>query len=180
MYERYRLADFNVPRESEVPRLTWIPRGETIMLDGVKVGFFGGAVSVDYGLREKGYDWWVEELATDDQCAYAASKGPIDLWLTHDAVDIPYNRRPLKFGDIVDMRIAIQRHLLSLLRYDLKPSIHVHGHWHHDYHISIPIDDDHRTYTYGLRHESLKSGLMLAEISQHPDGSVFKVLRWKK
>jgi predicted phosphodiesterase len=173
VYERYRVADLNSPR------LSWIPRGEVFTLDDVRVGFFGGAVSIDYHHRILGDDWFPEELATDKQCEYAASQGPIDVWLTHDAVDVPYNRRVLKFGEIVDMRISIQRHLLSLLRYDLKPSVHVHGHWHNDYHCGIPIGDNHVVETYGLRHES-KKGLMLADISRQEDGSVFKVLLWNR
>lgn len=48
---------------------------------------FGGAASVDYALRTPGKDWWPEEMPTEDEVERAILPGPVDVLITHEAID---------------------------------------------------------------------------------------------
>jgi predicted phosphodiesterase len=68
-------------------RAYFVPRGEVIHLDGRRVGFLGGADSVDKHLRlQRGLHWSAAEEVAEADCvklAIAAATDPLDLLVTH-------------------------------------------------------------------------------------------------
>jgi len=60
----------------------YCPRGTVLQLDGRRVGFFGGARSIDRAFREEGVSWWPEEEPTWDEAARFRGR-EVDLLVTH-------------------------------------------------------------------------------------------------
>jgi len=66
------------------PQLTWIPRGTVLEVNGYRIGFMGGAASVDKALRTEGLDWWPQEVISYGEFErMLKNEGPIDLLITH-------------------------------------------------------------------------------------------------
>ncbi len=63
----------------------YVPRGHVMELDGLKIGFLGGASSVDKSNRSKGIDWFPEEITTqaDGDRLLANAGGHVDVLVTH-------------------------------------------------------------------------------------------------
>lgn len=70
-----------------VPGLTWLPRGYVMDLAGIRVGFLGGAASIDYKHRTAGVDWFPDqEQATMAQARRLGSLldgERVDVLVTH-------------------------------------------------------------------------------------------------
>jgi Icc-related predicted phosphoesterase len=62
--------------------LFFVPRGKVLEIDGYKIGFMGGAHSVDIAWRRKDIDWWVDEEVTDENIAKLIDK-KVDILVTH-------------------------------------------------------------------------------------------------
>lgn len=65
----------------------YVPRGMVLEIAGARVGFLGGAASIDRKFRTAGKDWFSNEVVTVDDCLRLAesvhtAKG-IDLLITH-------------------------------------------------------------------------------------------------
>lgn len=64
--------------------LTYIPRGTVLELDGLRVGFLGGAGSIDYAYRTAGGDWFPDdEQIKDHEVERLVASGPVDVLVTH-------------------------------------------------------------------------------------------------
>ena len=63
----------------------FIPRGSVMTFDGVKIGFLGGAASVDKSMRTAGIDWWPEETTkqADADRLLKNADGQVDVLVTH-------------------------------------------------------------------------------------------------
>lgn len=69
-----------------VKGLTYVPRGTVLTLSGKKVGFLGGATSVDRKFRPKNtghHPWYPEEDITPGDAGRLIGNGPVDLMITH-------------------------------------------------------------------------------------------------
>jgi predicted phosphodiesterase len=67
------------------PGATYVPRGTILELAGKRVGFLGGAHSVDYKSRTPQVDWFPElEVVTADQTSMLAGRN-VDILVTHTA-----------------------------------------------------------------------------------------------
>lgn len=111
-----------------------IERGAVVTIDGTRVGFMGGAVSVDRDRRTLGRSYWIDETVNDDDVARAIDAGPVDVWLTHDAVGVPPVLEKTSWPDPYlqhDVMIAESR-MRSMFE-ALQPRLHVHGHFHVGY-----------------------------------------------
>lgn len=64
------------------PGLIYCPRGSTLTLDGRRVGFLGGAKSIDREWRVEGKEWWPEEELTPEDADPLRDQA-IDLLITH-------------------------------------------------------------------------------------------------
>ena len=97
---------------------------------GVAFGALGGAFSIDYQRREPGTDWWpgLEEPGREDAARLGGA--PLDVLLSHDA---PAGARGLDaVGHVVATEAALRtRVLLAEVVKGLRPSLVLHGHWHH-------------------------------------------------
>lgn len=112
------------------PGLTAMPRGAVTQIGTKRVGFMGSAVSVDQEVRMPGRSWWPEEIMCDAEMHTAIRNGPVDVWVTHDAVEIPPVMKPYSFGPKIDAAISEQRFRMRKCFDALKPKLHIHGHWH--------------------------------------------------
>lgn len=69
------------------PSCAYIPRGTVLELDGMTVGFLGGADSIDKQWRREHIDWFREERIRQQDIerlvANAEAAGGIDLLVTH-------------------------------------------------------------------------------------------------
>lgn len=110
-----------------------LSRGSVLDFNGVKVGIMGGAVSVDRGGRIPGRSWWLEEMINDIEVERALSNGPVDVWLTHDAVGIPPVIEPRVWHLDLERDLRLQRERMETVFHALKPRLHVHGHFHARY-----------------------------------------------
>jgi predicted phosphodiesterase len=115
------------------PGLRHIARGTTWTVDGIKFGFMGGAVSVDQKQRVIGRSWWPEEVVSESDVERAISNGPVDVWVTHDSVDLPPGKKRWQFGHRVDLAVSIQADYMRQIFDTLKPRLHIHGHHHYRY-----------------------------------------------
>lgn len=91
---------------TEVAR-NWIycPRGSVITLGDKRIGFLGGARSIDRAVRTEGRSWWPEEEPTHEEAARLADH-EIDLLVTHTPPAsvmrvMGYNRAPDERASIV-------------------------------------------------------------------------------
>ncbi len=66
----------------------WMPRGSILEYEDLKIGFFGGASSLDKQWRTPGYDWFSTETPTDEdlQVLYdnVVRYGTPDVMITHE------------------------------------------------------------------------------------------------
>lgn len=128
--------------------LTYVPRGIALDVEGVRVGFFGGAESVDREHRTPGFDWWPQERVTYGQYLRAAQMGPVDVLITHDTSLEVYAALAQRSGHAAG-KVEFgrsEREMISDLLSDLGPDWHVHGH-HHTFGV---FDHGDRTRTVAL------------------------------
>lgn len=112
--------------------VTYVPRGVAVTIAGRRVGFCGGAESVDRARRTPGVHWWPEERMTESQIARALATGPVDMLITHDTSEAIFDQLSersshamgkLRFGE--RERAAVSEILAAT-----KPRWHAHGHHH--------------------------------------------------
>lgn len=65
------------------PNMFFVPDGQLLELNGVRVGCLGGAASIDYRFRTLNADWFLDENITLEQAARTDSWEWIDLMITH-------------------------------------------------------------------------------------------------
>lgn len=109
------------------------PRGSNYVdPDGTKFVFMGGAPSIDKYMRKDGVSWWATEMITPGDMAVALGQGSCDVLVTHDAPQYPPGYGPK--GDAAFIQYSTQSmNDIAKLKRELKPSLHVHGHWHTKY-----------------------------------------------
>ena len=74
------------------PDLNYIPRGEVLEIDGLTIGFMGGAVSLDKMDRVEGVNWFPEEDITQTQFERLFLQDvKLDLLVTHSPPDSVLN-----------------------------------------------------------------------------------------
>lgn len=76
-----------VTEVTEVFNNVWyVPRGEVMELAGRRIGFLGGADSVDKIYRQEEIDWWADERihpSDAERLVANVSNTPLDLMITH-------------------------------------------------------------------------------------------------
>jgi len=84
------------------PGLTFVGRGDVRTIAGIRIGFLGGAESVDKKWRRTRLQapdiageflWWPEERITAEQAARLRDAGRVDLLVTHSPPDTVIRRQ---------------------------------------------------------------------------------------
>lgn len=143
------------------PGLHYIRDGSRVKLSEAIFLFTGGAVSVDQQARTEGLSWWPDEIVSMADILSSIEGGVCDVWITHDSVTIPPMKRPLSFGPKVDMEVSIQKQRMEAIFNQVRPRLHIHGHWHCRY--TAPT---HYGNVIGVSCES-QDALMLLTIDEH-------------
>ena len=65
------------------PNISFVPDGEILELNGLRIGCLGGAASIDYRFRSLNKDWFLDENITVEQAARTESWQRIDLMVSH-------------------------------------------------------------------------------------------------
>lgn len=114
------------------PNLVYVTRGDVLVFGGVRVGFLGGAASIDQDVRTPGKDWWPSEQITS---ADVHRLTPCDVLLTHDAPAMPFKlpKWPWPVSYDVQRQLNHSRAMVALAVERTKPSLLVHGHYHFAY-----------------------------------------------
>ena len=90
-HENFEVLDPDAAAPVRMSRnLTYVPRGVALDIGGVRVGFLGGAESIDREYRTPGRDWWPQERMTVGQINRALEMGPVDVLVTHDTTESVY------------------------------------------------------------------------------------------
>ena len=110
----------------------YVPRGTAIDISGVRVGFCGGAESIDREYRTEGVSWWPEERMTPGQIARAQAMGPLDVLVTHDTSTAVFDALAARGGHAsAKLRFGeTERRAIDGMLAASHPAWHVHGHHH--------------------------------------------------
>lgn len=132
-HEHFGILDPNADQPVELSEhVTYVPRGLALSIEDWRVGFCGGAESIDRARRTAGTSWWPDERMTDTQIARATAMGPVDVLVTHDTSTAVFDqlvthsahaRGKHAFGDR-------ERGAIDAILTATTPAWHVHGHHH--------------------------------------------------
>lgn len=61
----------------------FVPRGTVLEIEGHKIGFLGGASSVDKAWRQPGYDWFSSEIIRESEIKLFDAIDSLDVLVTH-------------------------------------------------------------------------------------------------
>jgi len=118
-------------------RICVLERNTRFELDGRSFLSLGGAPSIDFPSRTKGYTWWPEEMLTLADVEKAAADGYADVMLTHDApaggTDEVQKILDSPGAFWTDAGLAYAREGQELMRIavdGVKPALFIHGHFH--------------------------------------------------
>lgn len=155
--------------------VTYIPRGVAVTIAEQRVGFCGGAESIDRARRTPGIHWWPEERMTKKQISRALAMGPVDILITHDTSAAVFGRLAersthaigkLSFGET-------EREAITEIIAATQPTWHVHGH-HHTWGLFSTTNESIATTTVSLAADGRAGATALlgresAEVYPAPD-----------
>lgn len=149
--------------------ILWCPRGTVLTLDDKKVGFLGGAVSVDKPFRSPYISWWPQENITSKDVEKlfhntviatrsSGTPGRLDILFVHDApasTDIIFEaeKETGRWQESVLIEARKPRHVLDSVVQQTRPKVVVHGHWHQK-HYSTATYPNFQSVVYGMGHEN--------------------------
>ena len=79
----FRLAEGSNGPVETWPNAFYVPRGTVLTLDNKRIGFLGGAGSVDYKWRALNVDWFKEEQIREEDVNKLLSQKPVDILVVH-------------------------------------------------------------------------------------------------
>jgi hypothetical protein len=115
----------------------------------------GGAASIDVDARVPGKTWWEQEQIQPADVAQTIAGGHADIMISHEAplTGTPAvsrlrqeNRNGLSSDVLAYAALAAAR--LTEAAEAVRPTIHVHGHWHAPG--NIQLNDERRVYSMGM------------------------------
>lgn len=132
-HENFNILDPHATAPVHLSRnVTYMPRGTTIELDGHKVGFLGGAASIDRDWRTEGVSWWPEERMSNADIDRALDMGPLDVLVTHEAPTPVFDnlRRYYRHAAGKTSDGHAEREAVQAVMEATQPDWLVHGHHH--------------------------------------------------
>jgi len=144
-----RLTRRFASRPGEAIRLTevvWVlPRGFRFTLAGRTFMSFGGAASLDYAYRRARGTWWPAEMPTVEDVAAAIAGGPVEVLITHEAIDGGTARgeavlrsNPMGWDEAALEYSRKSRRLITALWAGVEPDLLFHGHLHAADRVQLP------------------------------------------
>lgn len=120
-------------------KIFYTPRGYTWEWGSLKFGAMGGAHSIDKDLRQAGFDWFREELITEDDLRRCVA--PVDVMFTHDAPTWApvFDKMLLNRGCPAkdDKETLSNRRMLDNACDIMNPIVLIHGHYHLNYSATV-------------------------------------------
>lgn len=117
-------------------RCFYVPRGTRWTWNGVRMLGLGGAYSIDRKHRIKGYDWFEQEVLSDEDVK--VGRDEVDIMFTHD---VPFGVLETELGTRFPASVRNRERVLEVVE-AVKPKLLMHGHLHHRYEKNLP-------YKYG-------------------------------
>jgi len=118
------------------PMVFYIPRGALLEIDGKRLLFCGGAVSIDKKRRTPGKSWWPQELITPEDVAKCAVAGQVDVLITHDfpweCEVVDRHLAPYWGAEAQDNTIKNRKNISRILE-TCGAKLNIHGHLHVSY-----------------------------------------------
>lgn len=149
LWDRYRDSDKTPEGFWTIrPHLFYAPRGHRWTWGDKSFLALGGAYSIDRDWRKLGDSYWLTEEITPEEADLACEGGQVDVMFTHDApMSVsPYGSAPrMMFPETEANRRKIERVVETV-----RPSLLVHGHWHHRYSDTFTHRDGFETKIEGL------------------------------
>lgn len=132
-HEDYRIINpHGLPQEFGDGTMIYHPRGDVSEINGIVVGFFGGAVSVNRDRQIPGTSWFKDEFPTpgDVERARQSFSQGIDLLVTHEIPERAVGQviHPGINPTVYDAHI-VREQVDKVLESSGAPVV-VHGHWH--------------------------------------------------
>lgn len=166
-----------LPRYNSPP-LQFMPRGSTYRGESSTTNalFLGGAGSFDQHRRTPGVDWWATEDISDAEVATAVANGigKRTVLISHEAAMHPPGCEGSRMQPppYVLASCYASRHQVARVVEEVKPVLHIHGHWHYAYDEMV---DGVRTI--GLNIADYTGGMIVLDQDFAPvpqsDGKVF-------
>lgn len=146
----------------QYPWLRYMPRGTVETFGQTRVGFLGGAASIDRDNRTVGVNWWPTEEITD---ADVEALAPCDVLLTHDAPEVPPKLPawPFPVSAQIDRALGRSREMVARAVERACPRLLVHGHYHFAYRSTF-----RDTQIVGLDADGRRGSMMLADRDFRP------------
>lgn len=111
--------------------IIWHPRGTVSEMGGKKVLWMGGAVSVDKYYRTPGYDWFANEIPSQEEWDRGLTAGKVDIMVSHDAPQGIVLKSTMRVREELIRASDHMRFGLSSVMEATRPRLVAHGHWHH-------------------------------------------------
>jgi hypothetical protein len=126
--------------------IRWLPRGFRWTWHEQRWLALGGAVSVDRALRKEGFDWFPEEVISEEDKQKVIDEGPADIMLCHDCpsdVNLYLGPPPLSWSMRDVIKSEEHRAFLQKIVDEVAPRYFIHGHYHNAY--TKPVAMNHGT-----------------------------------
>lgn len=144
--------------------ITWrsnikiLPKGGRTVIEGLRIGGLGGAMSIDRAWRTLGRNLWADEEPTREQAEQLVAGGPIDVLIAHDApMGVPVRSSINPPAELVEQ--ANQTRILLREVVDrLAPRHVLCGHWHQRVIHELTHPDGRSTRTDVLNMENSREG----------------------
>lgn len=169
-------------------RIWGIPRGYRWEINGVSFMGFGGAASIDFETRTKGYDWWEEELPSWDEVNAAVADGYVDVIVGHETVDADFSvdsvrqilsSNPMGWSKVALSYSAVSRARVTRLFTEVQPRLYVHGHMHAFGYTENSLNDEYSSNVLSLHMDGVARNAVVFDLDdfkahqhviEHPNG----------
>lgn len=154
-------------------KVLYQPRGSVATIDGARVMFCGGAVSVNRAyLKKRGRLWQPEEAITEQDVSRAAAAGEVDVLISHEApasATLPEHLFHLEAAQDAMADAQQSRDLLQEVVNTAKPSAIYHGHYHHLVKTTTTLPSGLHIPTTGLAADGSAGSRIVATLPRKKD-----------
>ncbi|WP_104199163.1 metallophosphoesterase [Cryobacterium sp. Y29] len=146
----------NPYKPQQLSEHVWVlPRGHRWTHAGRSFVSLGGAASTDVSGRIPGKTWWQQEEIRPEDVARTISGGHAEVMISHDAplegtsaVARLRHENPNVLSTDALAYVQAGTNRLTEAAEAIRPTIHVHGHWHAP--DEIQLDRERRVYSMGM------------------------------